>query len=303
MSTTACVQPGCTGSILDGYCDVCGSPGPASSASAASAGPAASSPSASIGGVSGRCAQPGCTGTVVDGYCDVCGSPGPAGSPGSTGSTGAAGSLSVATMPAGLAQSPSTVSRAPQPDRVHRPGVGPHRRQQGHPSGRHVVDPTAGGPARGRPDLHPPGPGGRRGRGGAREPDGARGPAHLPVVRVTRGPLPRRPARAHRGVLPDLPQPVLVHPQAQGRRRGRRPVRRRGCDRPRRAGLDLRRPRPQRLRPLGRAQGSAELRRPGRPRRGHRRAAVPRPGRAPAHRRDLQLRLARRCRGRWSDDG
>ena len=25
MSTTACAQPGCTGAILDGYCDVCGS--------------------------------------------------------------------------------------------------------------------------------------------------------------------------------------------------------------------------------------------------------------------------------------
>jgi serine/threonine-protein kinase PknG len=24
---TACTQPGCTGSIVDGYCDVCGSPG------------------------------------------------------------------------------------------------------------------------------------------------------------------------------------------------------------------------------------------------------------------------------------
>ena len=27
MTTTACAQPGCTGTILDGYCDVCGSPG------------------------------------------------------------------------------------------------------------------------------------------------------------------------------------------------------------------------------------------------------------------------------------
>ena len=27
MTTIACGQPGCTGSILDGYCDVCGSPG------------------------------------------------------------------------------------------------------------------------------------------------------------------------------------------------------------------------------------------------------------------------------------
>jgi len=27
MTTIACTQPGCTGSILDGYCDICGSPG------------------------------------------------------------------------------------------------------------------------------------------------------------------------------------------------------------------------------------------------------------------------------------
>jgi serine/threonine-protein kinase PknG len=26
MTTIACAQPGCTGTILDGYCDVCGSP-------------------------------------------------------------------------------------------------------------------------------------------------------------------------------------------------------------------------------------------------------------------------------------
>jgi len=24
---SSCTQPGCTGSIVDGYCDVCGSPG------------------------------------------------------------------------------------------------------------------------------------------------------------------------------------------------------------------------------------------------------------------------------------
>ena len=106
MSATACTQPGCTGAILDGYCDVCGSPGPAQ---------ALSTSASSVGGVSGRCTQPGCSGTVVDGYCDICGSPGPEGSgsqsaPGGTVST--ATGVSVATMPAGLAQSPSTVSRA-----------------------------------------------------------------------------------------------------------------------------------------------------------------------------------------------
>ena len=32
MTTTACAEPGCTGTILDGYCDVCGSPAPQASA-------------------------------------------------------------------------------------------------------------------------------------------------------------------------------------------------------------------------------------------------------------------------------
>jgi serine/threonine-protein kinase PknG len=72
---TRCTQPGCPGTIVDGYCDVCGSPGPVSTTPAAPAessvqGPRTPDPSG------GRCTQPGCTGTIVDGYCDVCGSPG-----------------------------------------------------------------------------------------------------------------------------------------------------------------------------------------------------------------------------------
>lgn len=58
-----CQQPGCTGSIQDGYCDVCGM-APAD----ATVAPAASAPT-------GSCSQPGCTGTIEDGYCNVCGSP------------------------------------------------------------------------------------------------------------------------------------------------------------------------------------------------------------------------------------
>jgi len=71
---TKCTQPGCTGTIVDGYCDVCGSPGPVTSPAAQSksgARQAAVTPDAS----GARCTQPGCTGTIVDGYCDVCGSP------------------------------------------------------------------------------------------------------------------------------------------------------------------------------------------------------------------------------------
>jgi serine/threonine-protein kinase PknG len=71
---TKCTQPGCTGTIVDGYCDVCGSPGPVASPAAqneSGAQQAAVRPDSS----GERCTQPGCTGTIVDGYCDVCGSP------------------------------------------------------------------------------------------------------------------------------------------------------------------------------------------------------------------------------------
>src|SRR5215218_6242708 len=74
---TTCSQPGCTGTIVDGYCDVCGSPADATSlvaAGAAASGAAPASQSRDVGGVT-TCSQPGCTGTIVDGYCDVCGSP------------------------------------------------------------------------------------------------------------------------------------------------------------------------------------------------------------------------------------
>jgi serine/threonine-protein kinase PknG len=72
---TRCTQPGCPGTIVDGYCDVCGNPGPASTTAAAP--PEHSAQAPTTPGLSGtRCTQPGCTGTIVDGYCDVCGSPG-----------------------------------------------------------------------------------------------------------------------------------------------------------------------------------------------------------------------------------
>jgi serine/threonine-protein kinase PknG len=75
-----CTQPGCTGNIVDGYCDVCGSPGSASAPAPTSVRTAAVPPPPprrvpQSGPI--PCRQPGCTGTIVDGYCDVCGSPGP----------------------------------------------------------------------------------------------------------------------------------------------------------------------------------------------------------------------------------
>ena len=72
-----CQQPGCTGSIVDGYCDVCGMP-PSSIDPAA---PLAQGPSRGVRGAApsqqatGPCPQPGCPGKIVDGYCDVCGNP------------------------------------------------------------------------------------------------------------------------------------------------------------------------------------------------------------------------------------
>ncbi len=74
-----CTQPGCPGTIVDGYCDVCGSPGPAEGSAV---------PAVAVGRCQRQCrdrdrrrvdgapcTQPGCTGTIVDGYCDVCGTP------------------------------------------------------------------------------------------------------------------------------------------------------------------------------------------------------------------------------------
>jgi hypothetical protein len=63
---TACTQPRCTGTIVDSYCDVCGSP-----AVAAPFVPTAPAASAKL---STDCTQPRCPGTIVDGYCNVCGS-------------------------------------------------------------------------------------------------------------------------------------------------------------------------------------------------------------------------------------
>ncbi|MEQ6903542.1 tetratricopeptide repeat protein [Nocardioides sp. YIM 152588] len=79
----ACTQPGCTGSIVDGYCDVCGMPGEGGASSGVATATASPSAPAVPTPPTGRppvpdgspCARPGCTGTILDGYCDVCGTP------------------------------------------------------------------------------------------------------------------------------------------------------------------------------------------------------------------------------------
>ena len=95
------------------------------------------------------------------------------------------------------------------------------------------------------------------------------------------------------GFCPKCGNHVRLHAVAEPGRPGRRPVRGRRLPRARWPGLDLPGARPQRLGPLGGAQGPAQLRGPGRVRGGDLGAAVPRRGRAPADRRDLQLRHAR----------
>jgi hypothetical protein len=86
------MQPGCTGRIADGYCDVCGGPVGAvpfvpAAASAAAPVPADAPGLTAVRQVPGfppkpkseslmmGCPQPRCMGMIVDGYCDVCGSP------------------------------------------------------------------------------------------------------------------------------------------------------------------------------------------------------------------------------------
>jgi serine/threonine-protein kinase PknG len=67
MTMLACEQPGCGGTIDDGYCDACG------------VAPAAGNGAVPVTDVSALCAQPGCGGTIEDGYCDACGmAPAPA---------------------------------------------------------------------------------------------------------------------------------------------------------------------------------------------------------------------------------
>jgi serine/threonine-protein kinase PknG len=115
MTTNACTQPGCTGKIEDGYCDVCGSP----AASGATGGSAVTGRPGISGAPkpSGACTQPDCSGTVVDGYCDVCGTPAGGGSgsasldPISSASTVSRASNRLASTPLGSARATAAGSK------------------------------------------------------------------------------------------------------------------------------------------------------------------------------------------------
>src|SRR6478735_4253928 len=123
-----CTQPGCTGTIVDGYCDVCGmaagsSPVPVASASVGVASaPVAAPPRAVAAAVGpsipegGACQQPGCSGTIDAGYCNVCGTPadqlGVAGYAAPSGPTATAGVTAATAATGGVGPEISTRSAA-----------------------------------------------------------------------------------------------------------------------------------------------------------------------------------------------
>ncbi len=120
---TACTQPGCTGTIVDGYCDVCGSPGGDALRQAQGASAEATVAPGAAFVAPGKCAQPGCTGTIVDGYCDVCGSPGTSsggssalrqaeGAAGTDPDAALGGAVSTMTQPSLPGAAASTITRA-----------------------------------------------------------------------------------------------------------------------------------------------------------------------------------------------
>ncbi|GAB3703766.1 serine/threonine-protein kinase [Mariniluteicoccus flavus] len=78
-----CTQPGCAGTIVDGWCDRCGMPGDAPAPNQPQQGGEEQRPAGLVpvpgarpaAAATGRCVMPGCGGEIRDGYCDICGSP------------------------------------------------------------------------------------------------------------------------------------------------------------------------------------------------------------------------------------
>ncbi|MFI7002235.1 tetratricopeptide repeat protein [Nocardia sp. NPDC050175] len=77
-----CTEPGCTGTIEDGYCAVCGTaPAEATTVHSTAAqakltqarAANATTESTTVESVHRQCTEPGCGGTIIDGYCEVCG--------------------------------------------------------------------------------------------------------------------------------------------------------------------------------------------------------------------------------------
>jgi serine/threonine-protein kinase PknG len=155
MTAAACTQPGCNGTVQDGYCDVCGlapSPGPVTPdqsggsiryagpgparAAAAGSGPGTGGPGASGpggGGFSGGSAFSG-GGTLSggSGFSGGSGSTGTGSRPGSRGSRSGSGRLSRGRLGAGLVEVPPVPSLDPSVAVLADPRVPENRRFCGH---------------------------------------------------------------------------------------------------------------------------------------------------------------------------
>ena len=270
------------------------------------------------------CTQPGCTGTIVDGYCDVCGMRRPTrratGAPAADRSPAAARLhrhdrrrlLRRLRRPAAarrrgrrLAGHASAAarrrrrvdrrSRRVQPARLDRARLGPGGAARRQVTRRVGTSSTAAArrAARRRPHHVPPVPAVDAAKAMHEEPEVPEDKRFCPTCGAPVGrSRDGQPGRTE-GFCPKCRSPFSFTPKLQAGDLVGGQYEVAGCHRARRPRLDLPRPRPQRLRPLGRAQGPAQHRRRRRARRRDRRAAVPRPGGAPADRRDLQLRRAR----------
>ena len=220
------------------------------------------------------CTQPGCTGHILDGYCDVCGSPPslppplpPSGTPHGAPGGGRAGTRGHRRRrrPPGSATRPRPPPAPPtgwRPPRSARPGPGGGgtgvTRRVGTSSTR-----LRGARLGAGLTTVPADPRGRRGQGDPEGPAGPRGQAGLPVLRRRRSGAPATASPgAPRASARKCRNPFSFTPKLQAGDLVGRPVRGGRLPRPRRPRLDLPRPRPQRLRPLGGAQGPAQLRRP-----------------------------------------
>jgi serine/threonine-protein kinase PknG len=112
MST--CTQPGCTGEIQDGYCNVCGMAGATGAPAASSPGsaPAAAASGGPPAADGSACTQPGCGGSIEYGYCNTCGMAAAPSTGAATGAGGPQGSVAAVGDEVSVATSASRVQSA-----------------------------------------------------------------------------------------------------------------------------------------------------------------------------------------------
>ena len=156
------------------------------------------------GGGAMNCTQPGCTGLIVDGYCDLC---------------GMAPAATRRARPPRPGPTPSPPRRAHAPSGLTLTSVGTTARPATARTRTSVRGRLGAGLGR-DPAGAVPRPGRRRSRRGRRRPGE---PALLRALRRAGRTRPRRRARPHRGLLPQVRHAVLVRAQA-ARRRSRRPA-------------------------------------------------------------------------------